>query len=66
MPVRLRMSCLHLWSLNFLSWKLCMYFFAKVDSGPMVSTVFLKERKKTQQNSYGTILYPSSIFYVDF
>lgn len=46
------MTCLHLWSLNFLSWKLCMYFFAKVDSRPMVSPVFLEERKKKNPEKF--------------
>ena len=58
MCLGLRISCLPLWSLNFLSWKLCMYFFAKVDSGPMVSTVFLKERKKKPSK------IPRALYYI--
>lgn len=62
MCLGLRISCLPLWSLNFLSWKLCMYFFAKVDSGPMVSTVFLKERKKNPAKFLGH--YTISLFHI--
>ena len=57
MSLGLRMSCLLLWSLNFLSWKHYMSFSAKVGSGPMVSTVFL-EKKSTPR------LIPRAIYYV--
>lgn len=63
MPLGLRISCLPLWSLNFLNWKLCMSFFAKVGSGPMISTVFLKERKNEQPTRY-LGLYNMSYFHI--
>lgn len=56
------MSCLPLWSLSFLSWKLCMSFFAKVSSVPMVSTVFLKKKKKDPTKLLGH--YTMSFFHI--